>query len=400
LKFNSINELKVDQENNETYFVTTRKIKEKICTALNISNVVILFAAPQTGCFIGYANVKKNKINSEAGNKEYQEKLPITLKKICFLPFKDLDGIVNGFNDDESVSDFLDGQEIDAGAAQDVLCFMDDSNTKAKSGDCLNDQIKMLENHLNSETNYWNEDEDVGEDDEKDEGSRGSSYADKDGDDNDDMNKEDSDISQETGRNSTNKRHGYNDENILKNDRPQSDSSSSTGRESKQKIDHPRGNSDVSNIKPKHPRPFNMFDVTNMNYEQYVDRHYAIKYEQWFRENDDNMNDSIMAMNPNQGLMNPMALAMAMQMSQGGFYGQGMPVLNEMGMMGPGGPMGLGGLGGPMGQGGPGHMMDPNMFQRMSVHPNNHNGDNRQFNERGMGGRGGGGRGRERGGNF
>lgn len=395
MKFNSIKELEVDKENNETYFITTRKIKEKICIALNISNVILLFASPETGCFIGYAHVIKDKTTSEAGKKEYEEKLSIILKKICILPFKDLDGIVNGFNDDKSVSDFLDGQEIDAGAAQDVLCFMDDSNTKAKSGDSLDDQMKMLEKHLNCDTNNMS-DEDNLEDEDAREDDKDKDDKDKDGNDDDDMNKDDNYISKQKNRNSSN----------YENDRLQSDSSSSALRESRQKIDHPRVDSEVSTFKPKHPRPKNMFDVTNMNYEQYVDRHYAIKYEQWFRENDNNMNDSMMAMNPNQGLggpqMNPMALAMAMQMSQGGFYGQGLPGFNEMGMMGPGGHggqmglRGLGGLGGPMGQGGPGPMMDPNMFHQMSMHPSNHNGDNRQFNG-GRGGRGGGGRGR---GNF
>ena len=127
-------------------------------------------------------------------------------------------------------------------------------------------------------------------------------------------------------------------------------------------------------------------------------RHYALKYEQWFQENNSAMNaaPSISGMAPGPGGMQiPLAIAMAnMAMAGSGYYGgPGPGAYGPMGgpMMMGGPPLGMGiGMGMPPGgQINPMLMHDVGMFQGMGMHNDNTSLANHIYGERSRGGRGG-----------
>ena len=146
-----------------------------------------------------------------------------------------------------------------------------------------------------------------------------------------------------------------------------------------------------------------MVVATSSYIRSIVPRHYALKYEQWFQDNNGAMNTvpsipnmgSGMAPGPG-GMQIPIAMAMAnMAMAGGGYYGgpgPGVygPMSGPMMMNGP--PLGMGMP--PGGQINPLLMHDVGMFQGMGMHNDNNSIANHIYGERDGRGRVGGANGR------
>ena len=102
-------------ESGDSSLVVPQQIKEIVSDALRLSDVTLLVTSNILECFIGYAAVLRTENSLDAvvvdeKLKLLDDNLPINWAKLCCLPFKDTSEIKNSLNDDETVSEFENGQ--------------------------------------------------------------------------------------------------------------------------------------------------------------------------------------------------------------------------------------------------------------------------------------------------
>ena len=107
----------VDHDSNECSLRISKESKQTICEALKFSDATLLIASSKLQSFIGYATTLRSKINAEPSEDENQDSstcdvLRVKWEKVCILPFKDTEKILNALDDEKSVTLFQDGQVI------------------------------------------------------------------------------------------------------------------------------------------------------------------------------------------------------------------------------------------------------------------------------------------------